>query len=690
MKNNIIFFLLTIIMVTVIIFSWFSGGKIISNTNEEDLNIFHAQRTAERYSTFWNQLGTGFRVAFNMPSYPTFVFLGFLESKNIPVFLTQAIFLGALMIVGVLSMYMLISYGLKMNYQVSLVGSFFYLLNIFSMTQIWNRFIYNHIIVWAYLPVFILLWIKWISTGKFKWLLCFLLSSLIFSYAFSNPVFLSTFWIPAFIFILYKLWPERKNKKNIIYILVCSAVGLILWSAVNIWWLYPSLTLGSSWAAQNGETWQGDFDSLMGVSKYFHIWDVLLLRQSWYFGTHMVWHDFYHNPLVILINISVFLLMLYGMMKSRGFQYRSFFLILAFVGLFVSKGSNFPFGHTFFYLLFSNFPFTAALRNSYEKFGLVFLLPYSIFFAIGIYYFILRFKAKARYLYGTLIIFLSLGLLVYPMWNGDIFPPKYRLNVPAYYAEANEYLKSVSSNRIFNIPFTMEIEYIRYKWGYVGVDPSENLLEFQIVSKMKVPIMKNYYELIPKFKDNKNLPRILGLLGVDHIILSKDLVYPDPTLNHLQTIETLATASGVMKKREIGELTIYKLDKDLVKPIIYTTQLVKVNSLEDGFNKVLNDEIDTKISGFGYEDFSNTVSDNIIPKISYIKFANDHYKVSVQDAVKSFYLIFNNTYDNLWQAKIGKDIIQKHFIVNGFANGWLIDKRGSYDIDISFKVWPWQ
>src|SRR3990172_12293584 len=100
MRNGIIFFLVTAAAVAIIIFSWFSEGKIISNTSEENLNIFHAQKTAERYSTSWLQMGTGVKVAFNMPSYPTFALLGFLESANVPVFFTQAIFLGALMIVG--------------------------------------------------------------------------------------------------------------------------------------------------------------------------------------------------------------------------------------------------------------------------------------------------------------------------------------------------------------------------------------------------------------------------------------------------------------------------------------------------------------------------------------------------------------------------------------------------------------
>lgn len=676
------------IIASIIIFSWFSEGKIISNNSEEDLSIYNSQNLAENSSSFWYPSGTGLKMVLRMPTYPTSTVLGFLESNGIPAFLRQAILLGTLMAVGMLTMYILLRNGLRMNYPVSFIGSLFYLLNIYSMTQIWKRFLYERMFVWAYAPLFVFLWIKWIDGKRLIWLPFFLLSFLIFTYSFAfSPSHLITIWSIAAIFTLTALWSKRRNIRDLFKILLKSLIGFILWGVVNAWWFYPMLTLGSSWTGETGQTWQGDFNSLLGVSKYFPLWDVLLLRQNWYLGPENDW-VFYQNPLVYLLSIMILILAIYGAIKIKH-QYKKFLVILAVIGLFISKGTNFPFGHTFFYLLFSNIPFTTALRNSYEKFGLVLLIPYTVFFAYGLYYFLLRFKKRLRYLYGGLIIFFSCGLLVYPIWNGDIFPPKHRLNVPAYYLQANEYLKTVSSNRIFLIPFTTAIEKIRYKWGYEGEDPAENLFEFQIVSKAKLPVFKNYYELIPQYLENKDFPKVLALLGVDRIILRKDIVYPDPIPTSLQSVETLDSVTGVTKEREIGELIIYKIDKDLVKPVVYVTQLTTVKSLKDGLDKVISGEIDIKKVGFSYDNSSPNSPEGDSPRISYTKLANDRYNIKIENATESFYLILNNTYDKLWQAKIAGDIIEKHFIVNGFANGWSVDKKGTYDIDIFFKVWPW-
>lgn len=690
MKKINFWYFLFLIPIFLIIFSWFSTGKIISNGSEEILNIFHSQKSAEYSASFWYPVGTGYKIAFLIPRYPTFAFLGVLERIGVPTFTRQAFLLVILMITGIFSMYLLLRKGFNLENPVALVGGIFYSLNIYTMTQVWKRLLYSHITAWAYLPLFIFLWIKWVNTRKFFWLIFFLLSSLFFTYSFSNPVFLLTIWTPAFIFVMVKLWTERKSGKQVVYILVGSFIGLFLWSLVNSWWLYPALTLGSTWTSP-GQTWQGDFSSLQAVSKYFPVWEIALLRQSWYLGRENDWHDFYHNPLIILISITLFFITIYGMIRSKGIKYRASLLATAAVGLFISKGTNFPLGYTFFYLLFSNFPITTALRNSYEKFGLVWLLPYTIFFAYGFYYFFLRFKHKLRYLLGSLILVLSCGLLVYPMWTGDIFPPKHRVDVPSYYIEANNYLKQKSSEgRVFHIPFLLEIERLSYSWGYVGEDPSENLFDQESVTKPGIALYNPFYKLLPKFLDQEQFPKILGLLGVEHIVLHKDNIYPK--IDVMAMKGNIDQWQGVLDKKEFGELMVYSLNKELVNPRVYAAgSIVGVHSIEDALTKVLEGNIEARESVFildgaipswGIQNFS-------VPKITFQKRSNDHYEVVVRKADDPFILILNNTFDNLWQAKIERDILKKHFIVNGFANGWLIDKKGDYNIEIILKVWPW-
>ena len=529
---------------------------------------------------------------------------------------------------------------------------------------------------------------KWIVNYQFKWLLVFLLSSFFFSYTFAHPAYLLTFWIPAAVLVLIRAWDFRKDSKRLLKLLGISLLGFISWAIVNVWWLYPTLLLSRSWTDENISGWQGNFNSLLAVSKSFPINEILLLRQSWYLGHGNDWYDFYHNPLVYLISICILAVAVLGFIKLKKNKYRKYLAVLALIGLFISKGTNFPLGYSFYHFLFSFFPMTAALRNSYEKFGLVWLLPYAIFFSYGVYWIFLKIKNRyKKMLFLTLTLFLSCIVLVYPMWNGDIFPSKHRVEVPYYYDRANNFLNSHNVDRAFHIPFTTDAIKITYDWGYVGEDPSENMFDAENLASPNAPLYDKTQKLLPSFLEKKNFPNILGLLGAEYIIFQKDIIYPKIDL--IKTQKQIESWQGVKKVQTFDKLNLYSLDPKIVKPRIYASgNIIRINSLTEALNQVVIDEWDIN-SVFTLQDIGVELKNNLTPRLSYVKLSATRYKVSIRGSLNSYILIFSNTYDELWKAKINNQIISKHFIVNGFANGWLINKEGDYDIEIILKVWPW-
>lgn len=693
MKKVFTFFFIAFVLIASIISIWFSEGKFIANGSEENFNVFHSQRSAEYASSFWRSVGTGYKTSFLISTYSVFAVLGELEKSGVPAFIRQASLLAILMMVGVISTYFLIKRGLNLGEKAAYIGGVFYFLNIYAMTQIWKRFIYAHMFAWACLPLFSFLWIRWIDTQKFLWLFLFVVSSLFFTFTFSNPVFLLTIWTPAIIFSLVKLWNERSRKKQFIYTLLYSFIGLFLWLIVNIWWLYPTLTLGSTWAAQTGQTWQSDLGSLHAVSKYFPIGEIAFLRQSWYLGHENDWFDFYHNPLIYLISFMVLAIMIYGVVKSKKLPYWKYLIVLAGVGLFISKGTSFPFGYSFFEILFSKFSLTVALRNSYEKFGIVWLLPYTIFFAIGLSTFINKFSKIKRYLVLTTILFLSCGVLVYPMWSGDIFPAsRHRFNVPSDYIETNNYLKKqeVIDNRIFHIPSLIELERVTYSWGFIGEDPSDNLFDAEVLSKPATPGFDPVYRIIHKNLFEKETSRLLGFLGVENVIFHKDNIYPKIDIKDVQ--DKIERWDNIKNKKDFGQLVVYTLDSKIVKPRVYVAANAKlVASLEDGIKGILNKSMDTNNTIFVTENYSNVLSmqNAFIPQIYTQKLSLTNYKVEIKKANGPFILVLNNAFDKSWELKIDKEIIEPHFIANGFVNGWIINKDGNYSADIKLIVWPW-
>lgn len=686
MKKVNFWCILFLIPVFFIIFSWFSTGKIISNNSEENLNILSPTRTAFHFSTLWSSIGTGAKIPFLIPREPVFFTLSLIEKVGIPPFLIQAIFLGFIMFTGLVLTYFFVK-GLEFNSFIATLSSLFYLLNIYSLTQIWKRFLYNGMISWAYLPLFLLLWFKWILDYKFKWLFLFLLSSLFFTYTFAQPAYLLTFWIPAAAFTLIRAWDFRKDFKKLLKLVVFSLIGFVFWIIVNFWWFFPTIFLGNSWADENIPDLQVNFNIIDALSKSFPVQEVLLLRQSWYLGHENDWYDFYHNPLIYLISMAVLAIVILGFFKLKGNKYRKYLLIISIIGLFVSKGTSFPFGYTFYHYLFAWLPLTSVLRNSYEKFGIVWLLPYSVFFGYGLYYLYKKVKGKLRFFVLSLILFLSCGLLVYPIWNGDIFPPKHRVEIPPSYKKVNDFLNSKNVNRVFHIPFATEVEKISYDWGYVGEDPSDNIFDSETLSSPNAPLYDKTYKLLPKYQDKKYFPNILGLLGAQYIIFHKDNIYPK--IDTVKTQNQIEFWKGTNKAVSFDKLSVYSIDPEIVKPRIYIAdKVVKFDSLESALTQVSSENWNTGLV-FTLNNADINTQEDLLPQISYEKISTVDYEVKIKNSKGGYILILNNTFDNLWQARIEKKVINNHFIVNGFANGWLVEKSGDYDIEIKLVFWPW-
>ena len=90
------------------------------------------------------------------------------------------------------------------------------------------------------------------------------------------------------------------------------------------------------------------------------------------------------------------------------------------------------------------------------------------------------------------------------------------------------------------------------------------------------------------------------------------------------------------------------------------------------------------------ESFVNT--DNLLSSnqqnnasITYEEINPTQYTVHVNSS-SPFYLIFSESYDNGWIATINGQQIpsQYHFTANGYANGWYINKTGTYTITLEF------
>jgi hypothetical protein len=77
---------------------------------------------------------------------------------------------------------------------------------------------------------------------------------------------------------------------------------------------------------------------------------------------------------------------------------------------------------------------------------------------------------------------------------------------------------------------------------------------------------------------------------------------------------------------------------------------------------------------------------NKLPNISFSKINPTEYSFSVVDAKAPFVLEFVEGFSPFWELYIEDDKLKDHTIINGYSNGWLIDKQGSYSGKIIFKT----
>jgi hypothetical protein len=74
------------------------------------------------------------------------------------------------------------------------------------------------------------------------------------------------------------------------------------------------------------------------------------------------------------------------------------------------------------------------------------------------------------------------------------------------------------------------------------------------------------------------------------------------------------------------------------------------------------------------------------PRISVDKVNTTRYIIHISSSTEPFVLIFKQSFSPLWEARyLGTQSSIGHFAEAGAFNGWYIDKRGNYDIELTFK-----
>jgi hypothetical protein len=180
------------------------------------------------------------------------------------------------------------------------------------------------------------------------------------------------------------------------------------------------------------------------------------------------------------------------------------------LALFLTKGAASP-GGILFLWAFVRIPVLQVFRDPFEKIGILIPLAFAPLFGAsisliyrggrgGLRKLLSRMGSKGRLLsillpttLIALICISTLGLLVWPMWTGNVFmstePPKnnpqigYSVSVPPFYRQASNWLSNQTGDfRLIVLPIDGESMSYNWTYGYDGAELSNLLLNTRSIS----------------------------------------------------------------------------------------------------------------------------------------------------------------------------------------------------------------
>jgi hypothetical protein len=650
LKENRLYVLMLVVIAFIITISWFHTGKFIAS-GEPGFWMYDAENTLNKSSFVWLNYDTGWISPSFIPRLPLLYTLAFLQNFMTPVF-SQALLFCILILLGLVGMYLLGKdvFRNKDKLRISFLAALFYFFNLYTMSQVWNRILYAGFFLWAYLPWFLLFAKQIIDKFSRRDIILFVLTNLIFSMTYVVASYVFALWLPVIIYVLTKIL-LAKNFKLLLGYALRSLALLLLWLLVNIWWIYPFLVLGQNLFYETFG-WQYNYNSLRGITSMIDWWNYINLYHNNYMENASLWGEWYMKTAPLIVSFLVPIVALYGFVKMSNKKTKTiyaFVSILLVVTLFIVKGTNPPFGDAFYRWLFQTLPQMGILRNPYEKVGVVLVLDYSLLFGYGLSHLYSRSKSVS-----VAVLLFANAYLVWPIWTGDVYAEAARISLPGYYRDANNYMNDDTDSRILVMPM-LPGDGAKYKWGYQGIEISDFIYSKPTISKiyrMKIPDEK-YYSLYNDFVNYKNISSHLSDLNVRYIVVDYSLD---------EAVSGASDSASVSKR---------------LKGMQYLT-----------FKKSYG-----SISIYEYETLGNfaliEASSEIHPEVGYVKKGPMSYKIDIKGAEQPYDLVFKYTYDPRWELRTKDETIPNHEVIYDYANLWHIDKKGDYELDLNYKLWPW-
>lgn len=696
MKNIVI---LIVVLAFILVTLWFKEGYIMG-TAEDSLIFYNISRFLPESQFAWMEHpGLGRATISLTAGRPTYELLAFLQRLGLPNFLIQALTLLILLFSAGIGVYLTVrEFFPKLPNKYVLISVLFYWFNPISLVNVWNRFLSDYIFSFGLLPVISFLFIKGLKVKKYIWGFLLVVILPFYSFAFTYLAFDILLWIFFFTLTILFLVTHKESNTQLFYIKY-FLLTFLLFVLTNFWWISQLISLnlynniGSS--VLNFDT-SSNLDTLSALSKKMgNLSDIFRLINASFLNEHSLsWVNTFYSPLFIILEYIVTLIILYSIVK--GIKRTSVLILggLFFVSIYLAKGNNPPFGELY-QLIFTGIPYLQVFRNPFEKAGFVLSLSAALLIGYSVFNLAQSFPKK----FGDLLCFGFLAIVIlilgFPFYTGLVFtspePPTnnyqigYKVKVPAYYEEADQWLSNQGNNFRF-IGFPLGDEGITYNWekGYSGVELSSALFSTPgILHNTAVPY---YNQLVPRIQEvlisQNDILKLANALNVRYFFIRHDINYEFRKMESPRIIDERfekLQESKIKKVATYGQLTFWENLKWQDRTFYPATKIIKSNNqqvmellaVDVNEGEILTDSKDLPVLNS---------KDGV--DISYEKVNPARYIIHVKNS-SPFVLVFSELFNDAWQASY-QDNAFEHFRTNFYANGWMIDETGEFDILVEY------
>jgi len=293
----------------------------------------------------------------------------------------------------------------------------------------------------------------------------------------------------------------------------------------------------------------------------------------------------------------------------------------------------------------------------------------------------------------VLAMIIALIIMSHQIWIGT-HANSSLISVPDYWFEYADYANSeYKHNRILTLPAVGQPAFEFTSNSGQHPEIHAVLLNDRILSFSVGQLSHNHEILNMAYDSLRNNPDLfpitMKILGADRILLMHDLAeeygYEDP-----DSLKPYLDAVGAIPTKQIGKLEEYRLvnietDRIYASPSAHVVRNIEDNSLRGMISAAGMIPDNPVILDIDQSDGVGLTNKGEFQILSYERLAPYHYRINVHSD-EAGWVVLTESYHTGWQlsdaSAFGKNY--KHFKVNGWANGWYIDRSGSFSLEAIF------